>query len=54
LGGFGHLAQYNAIQAGPAHSNWQDVMNRFASFNFFAEQVCEKEAGRQAMGEATR
>jgi len=50
LGGFGHPAQYNAIQAGPGYSNWQDVMNRFARFKFFAEQVYEKEAGRQAIG----
>jgi len=48
LGGFGHLAQYNAIQAGPEYSNWHDVMNRFDRFKFFSEQVCEKKpAGTQ-------
>jgi hypothetical protein len=29
-------------------------MNHFACFKFFAEQVREKEADRQAIGEATR
>ena len=48
LGGFGHLAQYNAIQAGPGYVNWHDVMmNRFARFKFFAEQVGDKEADGQ-------
>ena len=48
LSGFGHLAQYYAIQAGPGDSNWHDAMNPFAHFKFFAEQVCEKKpAGTQ-------
>jgi len=48
LGGFGHLAQYNAIQAGPGPANWQDVMNRFASFKFSQSKYVKKRpAGKQ-------
>ncbi len=47
LGGFSHLAQYTAVRTGPGPSNWRDVMNRFARFKFFAEQVCDKEVDGQ-------
>jgi hypothetical protein len=51
LGGFGHLPQYTAVQAGPGFSNWRDVPNRFARFKFLAKQVLEDEASRQAFRE---
>jgi hypothetical protein len=54
LGGFGHLAQYTAVQTELGSSNRRDVMNRFARFKFFAQPVCEGVADKQAICEAAK
>jgi hypothetical protein len=47
LGGFGHLAQYTVVSNAPGPSNFQNVMNRFVPFKFFAEQIEEEETSKQ-------
>ena len=52
--------KYTAVQTDPEPSNGSNVMNRFAMFKLFAEQMCEGKAGRQFLranfksGRATR
>jgi len=54
LGGFGHLAQYNAVRTWFGCSNWRGVMHHFVRFKFFAEQAFGEEAGRQAIRAGAR
>jgi hypothetical protein len=54
LGGFGHLAQYTAVQAAPWVSNWGDVPNRFAGFKLSAKRVLEEMAGKPAIREDSK
>jgi len=42
LSGFGHLTKYTSVPAGAGYSNYREVLNRFAGFNFFAEQDLKK------------
>jgi hypothetical protein len=54
LGGFGHLAQYTAVQAAPGFSKWRDVPNRFARFKFFATCVLKEGASRPTIRESSK
>jgi hypothetical protein len=42
FGGFGHRAQYTAVQTTSVSSNWHDVMNYFAGFKSFADEYVQK------------
>ena len=42
--------KYTAVQTGPGPSNESNVMNRFAIFEFFAEQVVKEKPVRRSCG----